>query len=168
MSYGASVTRQRAPQPHKGTSPGDIWAGTRRQRGPQGPRCPSQLPPCLQVPGLCLRISPDALLLPWPLPVLTGWEAAAQPSQAGGVCSQETEAHLAALESVPFSSGAQSCPALCDPVACSTPGLPVHHQLPEFTQTHVHRVGDAIQPPHPLSSPSPPALNLSQHQSLLQ
>ena len=56
---------------------------------------------------------------------------------------------------------------LCDPMKCSTPGLPVHHQLPESTQTHVHRVSDAIQPSHPLSSPSPPALNLSQHQALL-
>ena len=52
----------------------------------------------------------------------------------------------------------------CDPMDCSTPGLPVHHQLPELAQTHVHRVGDAIQPSHPLSSPCPPALNLSQHQ----
>ena len=59
--------------------------------------------------------------------------------------------------SVQFSSVAQSCPTLCDPMNRSTPGLPVHHQLPEFTQTHVHRVGDAIQPSHPLSSPSPPA-----------
>ena len=67
-----------------------------------------------------------------------------------------------------FSSVAQSCPTLCDPMNCSTPGLPVHHQLPEFTQTHVHRVGDAIQPSHPLSSPSPPAPNPSQHQSLFQ
>ena len=57
---------------------------------------------------------------------------------------------------------------LCDPLNCSTPGLPVHHQLPEFTQTHVHRVGDAIQPSHPLSSPSPPAPNPSQHQGLFQ
>ena len=57
---------------------------------------------------------------------------------------------------------------LCDPMNCSTPGLPVHHQLPEFTQTHVHRVGDAIQPSYPLSSPSPPAPNPSQHQSLFQ
>ena len=62
----------------------------------------------------------------------------------------------------------QSCPTLCDPMNHSTPGLPVHHQLPEFTQTHVHRVGDAIQPSHPLSSPSPPAPNPSQHQGLLQ
>ena len=61
-----------------------------------------------------------------------------------------------------FSSVAQSCPTLCDPMNPSTPGLPVHHQLPEFTQTHVHRVGDAIQPSHPLSSPSPPAPNPSQ------
>ena len=70
--------------------------------------------------------------------------------------------------SVQFSSVAQSCPTLCDPMNCSTPGLPVHHQLLEFTQTHVHRVGDAIQPSHPLSSPSLPALNPSQHQSLFQ
>ena len=67
-----------------------------------------------------------------------------------------------------FSSVIQLCPTLCDPMNCSTPGLPVHHQLPEFTQTHVHWVGDAIQPSHPLSSPSPSALNLSQHQSLFQ
>ena len=60
-----------------------------------------------------------------------------------------------------FSSVAQSCPTLCDPMSCSMPGLPVHHQLPEFTQTHVHQVGDAIQPSHPLLSPSPPAPNPS-------
>ena len=65
-------------------------------------------------------------------------------------------------------SVAQSCPTLCDPMNRSTPGLPVHHQLPEFTQTHIHRVSDAIQPSHPLSSPSPPAPNTSQHQSLFQ
>ena len=70
--------------------------------------------------------------------------------------------------SVQFSSVAQSCPNLCDPMNCSTPGLPVHHQLPEFTQTHVHRVGDAIHPSHPRSSPLPPAPNPSQHQSLFQ
>ena len=69
---------------------------------------------------------------------------------------------------VQFSSFAQLCPNLCDPMNRSTPGLPVHHQLPEFTQTHIHRVSDAIQPSHPLSSPSPPALNPSQHQSLFQ
>ena len=57
---------------------------------------------------------------------------------------------------------------LCDPMDCSMPDLPVHHQLPEFTQTYAHRVGDAIQPSHPLSSPSPPALNLSQHQGLFK
>ena len=67
-----------------------------------------------------------------------------------------------------FSSVAQSCPTLCDPMNCSTPGLPVRHHLPEFTQTHVHRVRVAIQPSHPRSSPSPPAPNPSQHQSLFQ
>ena len=70
--------------------------------------------------------------------------------------------------SVQFSSVTQSCPTLCNPINRSTPGLPVHHQLPEFTQTHVHRVSDAIQPSHPLSSPSPPAPNPSQHQGLFQ
>ena len=70
------------------------------------------------------------------------------------------------LSSVQFGSVAQSCLTLCDPMNCSTPGLPIHHQLPEFTQTHVHWVSDAIQPSHPLSSPSAPAPNLSQHQSL--
>ena len=67
-----------------------------------------------------------------------------------------------------FSSVTQTCLTLCNPMNCSTAGLPVHHQLPEFTQTHVHRVGDAIQPSHLLSSPSPPAPNPSQHQGLFQ
>ena len=74
---------------------------------------------------------------------------------------------LPATCAVQFSSVAQSCPTLCDSMNRSTPGLPDHQQLPEFTQTHVHRVGDAIQPSHPLSSPSP-ALNLSQHQGLFR
>ena len=67
-----------------------------------------------------------------------------------------------------LSSVAQLCPTLCDPMDCSRPGLPVHHQLLEFTQTHVHWVCDAIQPSYPLSSPSPPAFNLSQHQGLFK
>ena len=70
--------------------------------------------------------------------------------------------------SVWFSSVTQSCPTLCDPMDCSTPGLPVHHQLLEFTQTHAHWVSDAIQLSHPLSSPSPPTFNLSQHQGLFK
>ena len=72
------------------------------------------------------------------------------------------------FSSIQFSSVAQLCPTLCDPMNCRTPGLPVHYQLLESTQTHVHCVGDAIQPSHLLSSPSPPALNLSQHQGLFQ
>ena len=63
---------------------------------------------------------------------------------------------------------AQSCPTLCDPTDCTTPGFPVHHQLLELAQTHVHLVSNAIQPSHPLSSPSPPAFNLSQHRGLFQ
>ena len=70
--------------------------------------------------------------------------------------------------SVQFNSVTQSCPTLCDPIDCITPGLPVHHQLLEFTQTHVHWVSDAIQPSHPLSSPSLPTFSLSQHQGPFQ
>ena len=66
------------------------------------------------------------------------------------------------------SSVTQSCPTLCDPTDCNTPGFPVHHQLPEFIQTHIHWVSDAIQPSHPLRSPSPPAFNHSQHQGLFK
>ena len=75
---------------------------------------------------------------------------------------------LVELTDIQFSSVTQSCLTLCDPMNRSTPGLPVNHQLPESTQTHGHRVGDAIQPSHPLSSPSPPAPNPSQHQGLFQ
>ena len=67
-----------------------------------------------------------------------------------------------------FSSVIQLCPTLCDPMDCSMPGFPGHHQLPELAQTHVHRVGDAIQPSHSLSSPSPLAFHLSQHQGLFK
>ena len=74
----------------------------------------------------------------------------------------------AEFSSVQFSSAAQLCLTLCDPMDCSTPGFPVHYQFPKFTQTYVHWVGDTIQPSHPLSSPSPPAPNPSQHQSLFQ
>ena len=76
--------------------------------------------------------------------------------------------NLRNLRSVQFSSVAQSCLTLCDPMDCSMPDFPVHHQLLEFTQTHVHCIGDAIQPSHPLLSPSPPTFNLSQHQGLFQ
>jgi len=85
------------------------------------------------------------------------------------IVSNQHFVHLQfSCRSVQFSSVTQSCPTLCDPMNRSTPGLPVHHQLPEFTQTLVHRVSDAIQPSHPLSAPSPPAPNPSQHQSLFQ
>ena len=90
-----------------------------------------------------------------------------------GDCSHEIKRFLllgrkVMTNLVQFSSVAQSCPTLCNPMNRSTTGLPVHHQLLEFTQTHVHQVSDAIQPSHPLSSPSPPAPNPSQHQSLFQ
>ena len=85
-------------------------------------------------------------------------------------CSRDRIKHSGQTlaKEIQFSSVAQSCPTLCYTMNRSTSGLPVHYQLPEFTQTHVHRVSDAIQPSHPLSSPSPPAPNPSQHQSLFQ
>ena len=89
---------------------------------------------------------------------------------ADGDCSHEIKRHLFLGRKVMpnLDQIAQSCPNLYDPMNRSMPGLPVHHQLPEFTQTHIHRVSDAIQPSHPLLSPSPPAPNPSQHQSLFQ
>ena len=88
------------------------------------------------------------------------------PSHVWLFATSLTAARQASLYSV--KSLTQSCLTLCDPMDCSMPGLPVHHQLPELAQTHVHRVGDAIQPSHPLSYPSPPAFNISQHQGLFQ
>ena len=102
--------------------------------------------------------------LPQEPPLSSDWPAlpTAQPTAGQRMGPPGSEAgERWALGSVQFSSVAQSCPTLCDPMNRSTPGLPVHHQLPEFTQTHVHSVGDAIQPSHPLSSPSPPAPNPS-------
>ena len=83
-------------------------------------------------------------------------------------CGQCYDVGQPRIYSTQFSLFTQSCPILCDPMNRSTPGLPVHHQLLEFTQTHVHRVSDGIQPSHPLSSPSPPAPNPSQHHSTSQ
>ena len=104
--------------------------------------------------------------LPFPIPGGLPYPGikSASPALAGGFFTTE----LPESPSVQFGSVVQSCPTLCDPMNCSTPGLPVHHQLPEFTQTHVHRVSDAIQPSHLLLSPFPPAPNPSQHQGLFQ
>ena len=82
--------------------------------------------------------------------------------------SMHHTSHLKLFIEVSFSLVLQLCPTLCNPMNRSTPAIPIHHQLPEFTQTHVHRIDDAIQPSHPLSSPSPPAPNPSQHQGLIQ
>ena len=90
----------------------------------------------------------------WGQPKLRGIKTSAQPGPATSPSRSQ------------FSSVGQSCPTLCNPMDCRAPGLPVHHQLLEFTQNHVHWVGDAIQPSHPLSCPSPPTFNLSQHQGL--
>jgi len=116
--------------------------------------------------GVCLRVhsvasvTSDSLWPHVPLParLLSPWDCT--------VMNTEMGCHLCLR--CQFSSVAQSCPTICDPKEFSTPGLPVHHQLPEFTQTHVHWVGDVIQPSHPLSSPSPPAFSLSQHQGLFK
>ena len=127
--------------------------------------------------GVRIRISdtpvtqPARPFLPWALEdlLLEDWEAC---SSSQGLSWRRTRNGIPLTAtsgySVQFSSVTQSCLTLCDPINRRTPGLPVHHQLREFTQTHVHRVSDAIQPSHPLSSPSPPAPNPSQHQSLFQ
>ena len=107
------------------------------------------------------RVTTSSLLLIGFCPCLLIWPAWLLKSSE--FCNQMEKGKGASLQ---FSSVPQSCPTLYDPINRSMPGLPVHHQLPEFTQTHVHKVGDAIHPSHPLSSPSPPAPNLSQHQSL--
>ena len=109
-----------------------------------------------------------------------GWRQALRSQHAGywqcgnaGVPAASCHLCVSLISTAPFpissfSSVNHSCLTLCDPMNRSTPGLPVHHQLPEFTQTHVHQVSDAIQPSHPLSSPPPPAPNPSQHQGLFQ
>ena len=106
---------------------------------------------CLKI--LLLVSSPPTFHFSMPFPLLSSQDLGSEQN----VCPHDQ-----------IRSVTQSCPTLCKPMNRSTPGLPVHHHLPEFTQTHVHRVGDAIQPSHPLSSPSPPVPNPSQHQSLFQ
>ena len=110
-----------------------------------------------------------------PTPVFLPGESQGQSSLVGCRLWGSTESNMTEATSssrsnrlYQFSSVTQSCPTLCDPMNCSTPGLPVYHQLPQSTQTHVHWVGDAIQPSHPLLSPSPPALTFSQHQGLFK
>ena len=105
--------------------------------------------------------SPGDLSDPGVEPHLLHWQVGSLP------LSHQGSPRMHPLSSVQFSSVAQSCLTLCNPMNLSMPGLPVHHQLPEFTQTHIHRVGDGIQPSHPLPSPSP-APNPSQHQSPFQ
>ena len=126
-------------------------------------------PPAMWRPGF----DPWVGKIPWRrewLPTLVFWPGIPWTSPWGCKKLEMTErlSLFLFILSVQFSSVAQSCPTNCDPMNRSTPGLPVYHQLPEFTQTHVHQVSDAIQPSHPLSPPSPPAPNPSQHQSLFQ
>ena len=134
----------------------------------RNPFAPNLLP---ARPDLSLKAKPRALTVAattlWAFKFfrMTVGSSKQRSSEGGFEEAGEGQSHI---RKVQFSSVAQSCPTLFDPMNCSTPGLPVHHQLPEFTQTQVHRVGDAFQPSHPLSSPSPPAPNPSQHQSLFQ
>ena len=111
----------------------------------------------------CVRLFATLWTVPYTR-LLCPWDS---PGKSTGVGCHFLLQYVA-FSSVQFSSVAQSCLTPCNPMNRSTPGLPVHHQLPQFTQTHVHRVSDAIQPSHPLSSPSPSAPNPSQHQSLFQ
>ena len=109
--------------------------------------------------------------LPFPSPgdlPNPGVEPRSPALQADALTSEPPGKPVIVFRSDQIRSVTQSCPTLCDPMNRSTPGLSVHHQLPEFTETHVHQVSDCIQPSHPLSSPSPLAPNPSQHQSLFQ
>ena len=107
--------------------------------------------------------------IPWTLVYLCSWNpnCPSKPNRSNPSLDPLYPSSLQ-IKSVQFSSVAQSCPTLWDPMDCSTPGLPVHHQLLEFTQIHIHWVGDAIQLSHPLSSPSVPAFNLSKPQGLFK
>ena len=130
-------------------------------------REPSDGQVCTGSPGLVLYTAPPAASCQCQPgeSAPQGWAAAAcEGTEEWGRQEEEGAFWL----SVQFNSVAQSCLILCDPMDCSMPGLPAHHQLPEFTQSHVHQVDDAIQPSHPLLSPSPPAPNLSQHQGFFQ
>ena len=100
--------------------------------------------------------------------ILVFWVWRLRSSSNKGVLWDFFRRILMRMRTLTFSSVTQSCPTLCNPMDCGTPGFPVHHQLPDLAQTHAHWVGDAIQPSHPLSSPPPPAFNLSQHQGLFQ
>ena len=104
----------------------------------------------------------------WYFSLQSWFRVVIHPTQNSAYKLKKTWWPYTTLTSVQFSSVTQSCPTLCDSMNLSTPGLPVHHQLPEFTQSHIHWGGDAIQPSHPLSSPSPSAPNPSKHQSLFQ
>ena len=119
--------------------------------------------------GICI-VSPSSPSLWQPLTHLSLWICLLWTFHKNEVIQRSTyhmSKYWKILNHPQFSSVAQSCLTLCDPMNRSMPGLPVHHQLPEFTQTHVHRVSDAIQPSHPLSSPCP-TFNLSQHQGLFK
>ena len=115
--------------------------------------------------GLNLNIQKTKIMAAGPI---TSWEIDGETMETVSDFIFLGSLSTGSFSSVQFSSITQSCLTLCDPINRSMPVLPVHHQLLDFTQTHVHRVSDAIQPSHPLSSPSPPAPNPSQHQSLFQ
>ena len=128
--------------------------------------------PLLLLPPIppSIRVFPNesALRMRWPKYWSFSFSIIPSKEHPGLISFRMDWLDLLAVQGTLSSSVAQSCLTLCNPMNRSTPGLPVHHQLPEFIQTHVHRVRDAIQPSHPLSSPSPPAPKPSQHQSLFQ
>ena len=145
----------------------------------EDPTCHGATEPLNHNYWACAPLSPPAAPTEACMPLILwsttkealGWEAHTLQLETSPGLSQLEKPHVPMkkhISSVQFISVTQSCPTLCDPMNPSTPGLPVHHQLLEFTQTQVHQVSDAIQPSHPLSSPSPPAPNPSQHQSLFQ
>ena len=119
-------------------------------------------------PSIRVFANESVLCIRWPKYWSFSFSISPSDEYSGLVSSRINCFDLLTVQFSYFSSVTQLCSTLCDPVNCSQPDLLVHHQLPELAQTYVHRVGDAIQPSHPLSSPSPPAFNLSQHQGLFK
>ena len=152
-------SKMSAPGQGEGLRLHDLWVRNHRLRwGVKGRRGPGSRPSSWE------QSLPEASTLDFPKQEWNRWVV---PWGVGGQVIQGTLVLHVLVKTIQFSLVAQSCPTLCDSMNCSMPDLPVHHQLPELTQTHVHQVGDAIKPSHPLSSPSP-TFNFSQHQGLFQ
>ena len=167
FSRGSSWPRDWTQVSHIADRVSTIWS-TRKKESESSQLCqPLWYPIVCSLPGSSIHGLFQARILEWV--AISSPRGSSQPRDETQVSRIAGRFYTVwPTSSVQFSSVAQSCPTLCDPMNRSMPGLPVHHQLPEFTQTHAHQISDAIQPSYPLSSVSPPAPNPSQYQSLFQ